>query len=417
MLDAYILRDIIEKNTKRQMNNIVFLFSKDCMSLESLPCYSSTGAANFWRGKTPNIDELANKGTMFMCHYTAAPSTSMAMSSMMTGKYPYEFKSRKRYESVAPNEFRSLFDIFQENNYECHLLWDYRWMKMAWRYVREFGDESKTIIHNLPLGFSAGKLKKNITQRDDALLNKTCKLLYAELEKIDLTKKQFIWLHLPHVLLGRKGYMDDMDVLDDVVGYVRHMVGDDSIYFTTDHGHMNMHKGKFRYGFDVYQPAIHIPLITPKIDGKNKIESLTSNIDLPSIILNKEIPKHSFVISEIKYFLQPHRKVAVLDGHFKYIYNDDGKKEELYDLKWDPLENYNILDVSPMDHDRHCRSAIDELYFYPYRNEAMLAYNRLKAYWEKIWYKQTIFDRANIQLREKLKNCIRFINKLLLRKV
>ena len=35
-------------------------------------------------GVTPNIDELAKKGTVFNRHYTAAASTAMAFTSMAT---------------------------------------------------------------------------------------------------------------------------------------------------------------------------------------------------------------------------------------------------------------------------------------------------------------------------------------------
>ena len=73
------------------MENVTFLLSKDCMSCESLPVYGN----KYW--KTPNIDELANKGTVFRRHYAAGGSTSMSLSAMLSGHYPYEFKSRKRY--------------------------------------------------------------------------------------------------------------------------------------------------------------------------------------------------------------------------------------------------------------------------------------------------------------------------------
>lgn len=387
------------------MKNVVFLFSKDCMSLEQLPCYGKNiSGAKYWQGKTPNIDELFAKGTVFYKHYSAAASTSMSMSAMLSGHYPHEFKSRKRYVSVKPNEFRSIFDDFQEQGYECHILWDYRWMTMAWRFVREFGDGSKTIIHNVEIGQPAGghKSDTNRLERNEDLLARTYKLIYDELDSIDLSKKQFIWVHLPHVLFGRRSYMDDMDVLDNIVGHVRKMVGDDSIYFTTDHGHMNMHKNKVCYGFDVYEPIIHIPLITPRINGLERWDKLTSNIDLPSIILKGKIPEHDYVISETKYYLQPGRKVAITGPRFKLIYNAADKKEELYDLEWDPEENYNILVETYYDYDRKKQIVYDELYFYPFREEAMEAYKMLKMHLDEMWYETSSKEKAFIYLKEKL---------------
>ena len=266
------------------MENVIFLLSKDCMACESLPVYGNT----YW--KTPNIDDLAEKGTVFKKHYTVAPSTSMAMSSMLTGHYPYEFNSRKLYTKVKPNEFKSLFDLFQEQKYETHLIWDRTWVPMVWKYVKEFGDEEKTIVHNLDIAQPVGDHKKNADEivRNDELLEETYRQIFDTLKSIDLEKKQFIWMHLPHVLKGRRSYMDDMDAFDHIVGFVRKLVGDDSIYITTDHGHMNMHKGLVGYGFHVYEPAVHIPMITPRIDNNREISFLTSHVDLISLLTQKK---------------------------------------------------------------------------------------------------------------------------------
>lgn len=49
------------------MGKMVFLLTKDCMSLESLPVYGNKVFS------TPNINALAGKGTIFKRHYTSAP--------------------------------------------------------------------------------------------------------------------------------------------------------------------------------------------------------------------------------------------------------------------------------------------------------------------------------------------------------
>lgn len=365
------------------MKNVIFLLSKDCMSCESLPVYGNT----YW--STPNIDELASKGTVFLKHYTAAASTTMAMSAMLTGHYPYEFKSRKIYISVKPSEFPSVFDEFQRRGYECHLIWDKTWM-VGWRLVREFGDESKTIVHNIDIAQPVGSHKKNaekIIVRNDDLLQKTYEQIYDTLREIDLSKPQFIWMHLPHVLKGRRCYMDDMDVFDQIVGYVRKLVGDDSIYITTDHGHMNMHKGKVGYGFDVYEPIIRIPLITPRLSDHKIVTYQTCNIDLPSLLLEKKMPERQYIVSDTTYYGQPNRVTAVSDGRFKYIYNKKNKLEELYDLEWDPQEEYNILLKSFYDKHRRVLTIYDELYFYPYKEEAEEHLINLRKEMQRFWVK------------------------------
>ena len=51
-----------------------------------LPIYGNTYCA----GKTPNIDELASKGTVFEKFYTSAPSTVMAFREIVTGKFAHD---------------------------------------------------------------------------------------------------------------------------------------------------------------------------------------------------------------------------------------------------------------------------------------------------------------------------------------
>lgn len=386
----------------KSSKNIVILLTKDCMPIEALPCYATTGAANYWRGKTPNIDELAQKGTMFMRHYTAAPSTAMAMSGMLTGHYPYEFAKRSHYVNASPSEFPSIFDSFQKEGYECHMIWDRTWIHMAWRFVREFGDEEKTIFHNLDIAqaTAAHKLGDKRLERNDELLSETLKQIHNTLSEIDFSKKQFVWMHLPHILKGRRSYMDDMDVFDQVVGYVRNLVDDDCIFISSDHGHMNMHKGKISYGFDLYEPAIRIPLITPRIDGIETVIQVTSNIDLPTILFNREIPKaRDYVVSDTKYYAQQGRKVSLTSERYKYIYNAADKSEELYDLEWDPQENYNILKELIYDIDRDRNVFSNEYYFYPYEKEALLEYDILKKAFVSFYKRGSLKERVLVGLR------------------
>lgn len=382
------------------MNNVYFLLSKDCMPIEVLPCYSTTGVADYWRGKTPNIDALAQKGTIFMRHYTAAPSTSMSMSAMLTGHYPYEFRSRKHYVKATPSEFLSIFDTLQQQGYECHMIWDKTWIHMAWRFVRGFGDESKTIFHNLDIAqaTSARKSGDQKLERNDQLLEVTLKQIFDTLNGIDFSKKQFVWMHLPHILKGRRSYQDDMDVFDEIVGEVRHLVGDDSIFLTSDHGHMNMHKHKLDYGFDVYEPAIRIPLITPRINDIRIVTDITSNVDLPQIMLERTIPQREYAISDTKYYAQPKRRLSVTSKRFKYIYNAENNYEEFYDLEWDPQENCNILEELFYDVDRHRYVFLLEKYFYPFYDEAMIALEKLRGIKKQMWKTGTMKERLFVWL-------------------
>lgn len=380
------------------MKDVIFLFSKDAMPIENLPIYGN----KYW--ETPNIDALAAKGTVFYNHHTSAASTSMVFSSMLTGKYAHEFSERKRYIHVKPNEHRSIFNELQEKGYDCHILWSSDYMTGAWPYVREFGDEEKTKIHIVDMHQPAGQHRKKGEElcRSEVITNRTYETIIRELESIEIKGKQFIWLHLPHVLKGRISYGDDVDVVDRLLGYVREKYGDENIYFTSDHGHMNFHKNIMGYGFHVYEPTCKVPLITPRINGIERVDDLTSHVDLIKILLGNEIVKREYVFVDSQYYTQPDRKLAVIGRRFKYIYNKRNDTEELYDLMWDQNERFNLLEGERYDEDKKLLRNTKELYFYPYFLEAEKAYTELKCEKDKIWRKGTMKEEMYSWIRNEI---------------
>ena len=382
------------------MQNMIFLYSKDAMSMENFSRYGN----RYW--KTPNFDEMAQKGTEFLRHYTAATSTSMAFSAMLTGKNPYEFTDRKFYTHVQPTQFETIFSRLQAEGYDCHILWSPDYMIGAWPYVRCFGNESKTHIHVLEIQQTCGIQRPHdfTLERNDTLLEKTKRLIYDELNSIPPAPKQFIWMHLPHVLRGRCSYGDDIDIFDEILGFVRKKYGDESIYITADHGHMNLHKNIAGYGFHVYELTCHVPLITPCINGLKKVERITSHTDLMNIILEGRIPKHDYVLTDTLYYCQPNRKLAVIGQRYKYIYNKRSRTEELYDLEWDPQERYNLLERDRYDNDRSELKRITELYFYPYHFEAIEALKGLRAKKAEIWRNGTWSEEADASARNMMRH-------------
>lgn len=393
------------------MKKIIFLYSKDAMSIENLPLFGN----QYW--KTPNLDELAEKGTVFYNHHTSAASTSMVFSSMLTGEYCHTFEKRKRYTSVEPNEKESIFSILQKEGYKCHIIWSPDYMRGAYPYVREFGDESKTKIHIVEMQQQSGVHRpKNVTlKRNDDLLNLTINKIYTELNSIEDSEKLFIWLHLPHVIRGRCCYGDDIDVFDSILGFIRKKYGDENIYVTADHGHMNMHKDIPGYGFHVYEPTCRVPLIAPRINDIARVDHITSHVDLIRLLLNDEIVKRDYVFVDSQYYAQPDRKFAVISDRYKYIYNKRTDSEEFYDLNWDPQERFNLLEKERFDKDKKVLRRITELYFYPYWDTVEANAAKLRAEKDKIWKVGTFREELEFKLRNdytKLKMWLKSIKQM-----
>lgn len=361
----------------------LLLVTKDAMCRDYLPVYGN----KYWRGKTPNLDELAEKGTVFNKYYTAAPSTVMSFRSMVMGKFAHETPYADYIPMDIPEAKSDLFNYANAQGYEGHLLWDKNWVRTVLKYGNCFG--KNTIIHNMeainqPVGPHCNHKKP--LENDEELLKKTIADLEEEVKSITSTERNiFLWIHLPHVLLGRTGYGEDIDAFDQCIGMLRKYFDDNSIYISADHGNMDGYHEKYSYGFDVYQPAISIPLISPLIDKMKHCDFNVSNVDIKTIIFENKIPRREFIFSDCAYYAQPHRKMAILHDDFAYIYNKKGKSEELYDLEYDWYQRCNLMKDFFYDMNRKLNTMTSEVYFSPRIGEAKKIRQLFRDKRKEVW--------------------------------
>lgn len=362
------------------MIDSIILLSKDAFGKFYLPTYGN----KHWQ--TPNVDELAEKGTVFHRFYTAAPSSAMAYYSMFTGKTAME-SPQKNYTPINTYQGDTLFDKANKLGFETHVVWDVKWMTTAKLYSECYG--RNTTIHPLidirqPVG--AHYVHEGELKADPNVENETVEKITKCLDDIFSSgKKVFVWMHLPHVLNGRVGYGTDIDVYDRIVGIVRKYFDDNNIFLTADHGNMNGTHNKIGYGFDVYEPAICIPLITPRYGDHRSYDNVVSNIDLYQLLFERNIPERELVYSDSAYYAQLHRKLAIIGNRYKYIYNKSDCSEELYDLIEDPFENQNLMYDKMYDVDRTLETPLRELYFYPYWDELPQIREFFRKEKERVW--------------------------------
>lgn len=385
----------------------IILVSKDAMGKFYLPTYGN----KYW--KTPNIDELAAKGTVFNRHYASSPSSAMSWFGMFTGLYAMETKIQT-YRRLSEDEiFRgeTLFHKAEKLGYECHIIWDKSLVKSAKSYTECYSED--TVFHLLdnikqPTGVHAVTGKKIVA--NPQVEKETCEKLENCIKEIAiLPQNTFTWIHLPHVFNGRTGYGTDIDLFDWFIGMVREHYDDDCIFITADHGNMNGAHGKLAYGFDVYEQATAIPLITPRLENSEVIDYPTCNIDLYNIIFEREIPKREFVYVDSAYYAQLHRKLAIIHNNYKFIYSNEGKKKELYDVVFDPYETRNLLEKDLYDVDRGIFSHVEEMYFYPEWDNVDAETELLEKEWQRVWkkmspkqYCRAVYEKIGKRVKRKL---------------
>ncbi|MBI2846555.1 MAG: sulfatase-like hydrolase/transferase [Chloroflexi bacterium] len=364
------------------MNNIL-LITKDVLRKDYLSCYGS----RLYR--TPNIDKLAEDGTIFMNYYAGATSTAMAITCMFSGLNAYELKRHYYKEVEQFDQCPTLFSMLEDRGYENHVVWSDFLMKLGWRYSKVFSPNTK--VHNLVnTHFDIGKTGRKadiFPSPNEAEGLRSIQAFYDTLVEITRNSQRpvFIWMHCPHVFLGRWGYGSDTDLLDTLVGKIAAFFQGE-IYLSADHGNMGGDRGIFSYGYHVYEGIANIPLITPSLDGRKIVVEPIGSTQLKNIILEKKIRPQEFVYSDTRYYAQPNRKLMIRRGDFKYIYNKRDKSEELYDLKYDPHENVNLLMSKVADiNQKGAYYLLDELYYNPRMIEAKKAYLVLKKEWDRVW--------------------------------
>jgi hypothetical protein len=368
------------------------LISKDALCIEYLPVYGN----KYWAGKTPNIDELANKGTVFENYYSAAPSSAMSYLSMFTGTYPFQTEMETYRPLKSQYDGITLFDRAFKDGYSCHILWDEEWVVMAKRYSECYG--RNTTFHNMksieqPVG--SHYVHEGVLIPNEAVTENTLQRIENEIIEIMKNEPVFLWIHLPHVINGAVSYGSDIDVFDRCVGIVRKYFRDENIVITADHGNMNGHKGKLCYGFDVYNPAIRIPLITPRKEGIRKFIGNVSSTNMYEVLFDEKLPPtHEFIYSDSAYYVQRHRKLAVIYQNYKYIYNNKTKTEELYDLSCDPNEDFSLMEDYIYDVDRKIKTPSCELYFYTKWDILPNIREKLRMEKDRIWRKPSVRQKV-----------------------
>ena len=365
-------------------NKSILFLTKDAFNRTYLPTYGNM----MW--KTPNIDELALKGSVFTNHHTGAPSTIMSNMCMFTKLNSYESGLSDYTFSKKRHVGETLWTRAESEGYECHIIWDHAWDTVFRARERYYCYGENTIIHSIEgirQGVGAHYVHPDFLVQDLSKFEKVKDILEKEIIQIlkQTNKPVFLWMHIPHVINGFTGYGSDIEAFDQIVGIGRHYFSDDFIFISADHGNMNGEKGKLCYGFDVYEPNARIPLITPLINNTPKIELLTSNVDITTIIFDRIVPHRDFIFCDSAFYAQPKRKLAILYGHYKYIYNKQTQSEELYDLEYDPNENCNLISDYVYDSDRNTTVPLRELYFYPNWEQIEEVRTLLKQKKDEVW--------------------------------
>lgn len=348
------------------------LITKDTLIKSDLALYNSK---SFFT--TPNIERIFSSGSIFYKHFTTAPSTGMALSSIITSKYPYQL-GRNDYVPVSRWLGETIFEFANNLGFDSFFF----------NHIRQ-----KSFMANHVNAYKFANL--NFYSDEDLL---DFDKFFAKLPILE-TNKAFLWFHLPHVIPPRTSLGSDLDVLDDFIGKIYDYYPNCEMFLTSDHGHMNLNKTIMNYGFDLHNSAINVPLLTSSLIESHAVDFPTSHIHICDLIFKSNIQKKAFVIADTAYRFQGHRKIAIISDRFKLVFNKFTNKYELYDYIYDPKENRNLLQVSKWDYNRGRSYKLSNVNFYPFENIIETELKFLMSEFNKIYKKEFIILELYLKLR------------------
>ena len=374
------------------MNDIIYI-ATDRTAASRLNIY---GGYNIY----PNLERLAEKGTVYENATACAGSTIMCHTSEWLGDYTWNHRKgvphQKRLYDADYGSGESVFTDFSKMGYDVHLIfmarkntetgvekyyYTYKQVASLWpkeAFVHVYHD------HDMPQ-----QKNKNFSRKDHMLKIADC---------LEQSRKRgrpaFIWIKMHGCYGGgsqEKGRKNDYRYYagqfrpttnctynaenDDALGGLMREIGyGDSedcpeIWFGSDHGAFFGENYRAYYGYHLYQEIVHVPLIcSKKVYGQGSVGNVFSMKEVRRLLTRDNsigLPGHNFeekyVYAETLYSGQVPKgpgtrqamaKIMVRKGRYKYIYSahgpdgfDSGPWEELFDLEFDPAEKTNLLEV------------------------------------------------------------------------
>jgi choline-sulfatase len=158
-----------------------------------------------------------------------------------------------------------------------------------------------------------------------------------------------------------------------LVEYEKMGLMDKTIFvLTSDHGTEFYEHKRFDHGFTLYDELIHVPLVIklPKVKAGKMINDQISSIDvMPTILdlLDVKMPENAKnqlrgaslvpafkskavakdVYSETDYRQYTYKRSVITKDGWKFIYTLEDKSRELYNIRKDPKELKNLVELEP----------------------------------------------------------------------
>lgn len=265
----------------------ILLVTFDTTRADRLSCYGASSP------QTPNIDSVAARGILFEDATTPVPVTAPAMTSLMTGLYPYEHGVRNNGSFRLVDGVPTLAEALRAAGYRTGAV------LAAHVLEARFG---------LARGFDSYDDRFTAAERDGAIGRRAGEVSRRGIEFLDGLAKGdrfFLWLHYydAHGIydppspfrerFANSPYEGEIAYADDAFGAVLRQLDSagrtDSTFVvvTADHGEGLAEHGETSHGVFLYQSTVHVPLVLagPGVPSGGREARPVSLIDVAPTIL------------------------------------------------------------------------------------------------------------------------------------
>ena len=348
----------------------VILISIDTLRADHL------GAYGYTKTRTPNIDSLADHGTVFTDADCQIPFTFPSHASMMTSTYPFEDQVEENAVAL-PSGPVTLASVLKSHGYKTAAFIGTVFMEKEMGLDQGFDfydspfhyDAFSPMSGSMFLGATPGSPNEGKDRRDGALVvrsarqwlsaNASPQPLFAFIHLFDL--------HKPY----NDGYDGRLAYVDRMVGLLKQTLVQTGLWdkaiviLVADHGESLGDHGESSHGYYIYESTLHVPLMVHWPVGAEghpaRVTDPVGLIDLaPTVLDLLHLPKqpsfeggnlfgaaHAIYGESLHahdaFGWAPLRSLRI--GDFKYI---EAPRPELYNLKSDPRELTNLyLKTSP----------------------------------------------------------------------
>ena len=370
-------------------DNIV-LISIDTCRADHLSCYG------YFRKTTPNIDNIAEEGVLFENVISPVPTTLPAHCTMHTGTIPPYHGVHSNEDYVLGSSFTTLAELLQENGFATAAFVGSFVMGSQFGLNQGFDVYNDHVgQHRSSIGMTERIAEETNAQAFDWMNTHHQENFFLFLHYFDphfpyeaprrfeAQMRSSFQSNTPYPTGTNVNTMELSIDYDAEISYVDHCIGQviqelkrlglyDStlLVITADHGESLYEHKELTHSYYIYQSTIAVPLIFRLPGGPNGLR-ITDNAGLTDIVptvcslldivpppvlhgndLSPCILKKAYEPAERAFYAESFLPTmyqcsplfSLLRGQYKYIQSTD---PELYDLRVDPGELRNVIDLQP----------------------------------------------------------------------